>query len=271
MELTLAVSARTDTGRVRAVNEDAVLARNPVFVVADGMGGHARGDLASSSAVQVLHERIPEGAQVTPNDVLDAVSAANDAVRALSTADASGVAVAGTTLSGVVVVNGSGTGTRYWMIINIGDSRVYGWDGVRLTQLSVDHSAVQELLDAGAISADEAGGHPERNVITRALGAADDIDVDVWMLPVDGEQTFLICSDGLSKELRDDEIAAILREHPHDHRLADVLTEAAIAAGGRDNITAVVVSSWPTWPEDDRDTVERPVRQQYLEDTRPRV
>jgi serine/threonine protein phosphatase PrpC len=271
VKLTLAVSARTDAGRVRAVNEDAVLARNPVFVVADGMGGHARGDLASSSAVRVMDERLPEGAQVTPNEVLDAVSAANDAVRALSTADDSGIAVAGTTLAGVVVVNGSGTDTRYWMIVNIGDSRVYSWDGARLTQLSVDHSAVQELLDAGVISADEAGEHPERNVITRALGAADDIDVDVWMLPVDGEQTFLICSDGLSKELSDDEITAILREHPHDHRLADVLADAAIAAGGRDNVTAVVVSSWPTAEPSDHDTVDRPGRQQYLEDTRPRV
>lgn len=270
MRLTLAVSARTDVGAVRGVNEDAVLARDPVFVVADGMGGHARGELASGSAVRVLGERLPEGARVTPGDVLDAIAAANDAVRALSAAGASGVAVAGTTLAGVVAVNGSDRGSRYWMIINIGDSRVYSWDGARLTQLSVDHSAVQELLDAGAISAAEASGHPERNVITRALGAADDVDVDVWMLPAAGEQTFLICSDGLSKELDDEEIAAILRENPHDHRLADVLTDAAIAAGGRDNVTAVVVSSWPA-AEADGDTVERPDRRQYLEDTRPRA
>ncbi|NNC11018.1 serine/threonine-protein phosphatase [Planctomonas sp. JC2975] len=271
MKLTLAVSARTDAGAVRAVNEDAVLARDPVFVVADGMGGHARGDLASSTAVRIVGERIPEGSDVSPGDVLDAISAANDAVRALSTEDASGVAVAGTTLAGVVAVNGSGSGTRYWMIVNIGDSRVYGWDGARLTQLSVDHSAVQELIDAGVLSVQDAGAHPERNVITRALGAADDIDVDVWMLPVGGEQTFLICSDGLSKELDDDEIATILRENPHDHRLADVLTEAAIAAGGRDNVTALVVSSWPSSETADHDTVERPDHRQYLEDTRPRL
>jgi len=271
VNLTLAVSARTDAGAVRAVNEDAVLARDPVFVVADGMGGHARGDLASSMAVSVLAERIPAGAGVTPNDVLDAIAAANDAVRGLSTADAAGIAVAGTTLSGIVAVNGSDAGTRYWMIVNIGDSRVYSWDGARLTQLSVDHSAVQELIDAGVISAHEAGGHPERNVITRALGAADDVDVDVWMLPAGGEQTFLICSDGLSKELADSEIAELLRQTPHDERLADVLTDAAIAAGGRDNITAVVVSSWPVVGEAERDTVERPDHRPYLEDTRPRV
>ncbi|WP_243064256.1 PP2C family serine/threonine-protein phosphatase [Humibacter sp. RRB41] len=270
MNLTLAVSARTDVGAVRAVNEDAVLARDPVFVVADGMGGHARGDLASSAAVRVMAERLAEGAPVTPSDVLDAVAAANEAVRALSTADASGVAVAGTTLAGVVAVSGSDGGSRYWMIINIGDSRVYSWDGARLTQLSVDHSAVQELVDAGVISADEAGEHPERNVITRALGAADDVDVDVWMLPAGGEQTFLICSDGLSKELSDDRIAAILRENPHDERLAGVLADAAITAGGRDNVSAVVVSSWPESVEAERDTVERPEHQQYLEDTRPR-
>ena len=271
MKLTLAVSARTDVGAVRAVNEDAVLARDPVFVVADGMGGHARGDLASGTAVRVLDERLPEGADATPADVLDAVAAANDAVRSLSTAEASGVAVAGTTLAGIVAVNGSDAGARYWMIVNIGDSRVYAWDGSRLTQLSVDHSAVQELIDAGVISPAEADGHPERNVITRALGAADDVDVDVWMIPAGGEQMFLICSDGLSKELTDDQIAALLREHPQDARLADVLTDAAIAAGGRDNVTAVVVSSWPSVPEADRDTVERPDHRPYLEDTRPRA
>jgi serine/threonine protein phosphatase PrpC len=271
VKLTLAVSARTDVGAVRAVNEDAVLARDPLFVVADGMGGHARGDLASSSAVRVMGERIPAGSEVTANDVLDAIAAANDAVRALSTEGDSGVAVAGTTLAGVVAVNGSDNGSRYWMIVNIGDSRVYSWDGARLTQLSVDHSAVQELLDAGLISAAEAGGHPERNVITRALGAADDVDVDVWMLPAGGEQTFLICSDGLSKELSDDDIAALLRENPHDERLADVLTDAAIAAGGRDNVTALVVSSWPTSGEAEQDTVERLEHRRYLEDTRPRV
>ena len=271
MKLTLAVSARTDAGAVRAVNEDAVLARDPLFVVADGMGGHARGDLASTSTVRVMAERIPAGAEVTPSDVLDAIAAANEAVRALSSAEDSGVSVAGTTLAGVVAVKGSGGGARYWMIVNIGDSRVYSWDGARLTQLSVDHSAVQELLDAGAISQAEAGLHPERNVITRALGASDDVDVDVWMLPAGGEQTFLICSDGLSKELADDQIAAILREHPNDERLADVLADAAIAAGGRDNVTALIVSSWPAAQEAEQDTVDRLEHRQYLEDTRPRV
>lgn len=271
MKLTLGVSARTDVGAVRAVNEDAVLARDPLFIVADGMGGHARGDLASATAVRVMGEHIPAAADVTPNDVLDAIAAANESVRALSAASSSGTSVAGTTLAGVVSVNGSDSGERYWMIVNIGDSRVYSWDGARLTQLSVDHSAVQELLDAGLISPAEAGGHPERNVITRALGASDDVDVDVWMVPAEGEQTFLICSDGLSKELSDEAIAAILRENPHDERLADVLTEAAIAAGGRDNVTALIVSSWPAAAEAERDTAQRFDHRQYLEDTRPRV
>jgi serine/threonine protein phosphatase PrpC len=97
------------------------------------------------------------------------------------------------------------------------------------------------------------------------------VDVDVWMLPAGGEQTFLICSDGLSKELPDEEIAMLLREHPHDHRLADVLTDAAIAAGGRDNVTAVIVSSWPTSAEAEQDTADRLEHRQYLEDTRPRA
>lgn len=247
MSGTLHASARSDTGSVRAVNEDSFISRNPVFLVADGMGGHARGDLASQAAVQVFTERIAEGSTPTTDDVLDAVAAANQEVRALSGAGDSGIAVAGTTLTGVVLVRNEETDARHWMVVNVGDSRVYGWDGRTLTQLSVDHSAVQELLDAGAIRADEVATHPERNVITRALGADPSVEVDVWLLPALGHQTFLVCSDGLCKELADNEIATILAETGRGRRpadsVADALVDAAVAAGGRDNVTVIVVES----------------------------
>ncbi|MEO8907928.1 MAG: protein phosphatase 2C domain-containing protein [Microbacteriaceae bacterium] len=280
MSGTLEASARSDTGMIRTVNEDSYIARTPVFIVADGMGGHARGDKASQEAVRVFDERIAEGAVPTPDEVLDTVAAANAAVRALSAVDDSGAAVAGTTLTGVVLVRGGEAETQHWMIVNVGDSRVYGWDGRTLTQLSVDHSAVQELLDAGAITQEQAATHPERNVITRALGAHDDVDVDVWLLPASGNQTFLVCSDGLCKELTDEQIAEILangesrtRDGDHPSRsVADLLVDAAVAAGGRDNVTAIVVESQLGDDGSNPDaTLDRATgRSVLLEDTRPR-
>ena len=104
------------------------------------------------------------------------------------------------------------------MVFNIGDSRVYSWDGRTLEQLSVDHSAVQELVDAGLISAEDAERHPDRNVITRALGADEFVDPDVWLIPATGRQVFLICSDGLSKEVDDEQLAAHPRRRHRPRR-----------------------------------------------------
>ncbi|MEO6827507.1 MAG: protein phosphatase 2C domain-containing protein [Microbacteriaceae bacterium] len=244
------MSARSDVGRVRKVNEDSFLARMPVFLVADGMGGHARGDKASQAAVRIFEERITEGSAPTPDTVLEAIHAANDAVRSLSEYADTGIARAGTTLTGVVQVRAEGEDTdalTHWMVVNVGDSRVYGWDGRSLVQLSVDHSAVQELMDAGAITPEQAARHPERNVITRAIGAEDSVDADFSLLPVGGRQTFLVCSDGLTKELDDGKIAGLLAETAGqpDQDPATVLVNAALAAGGRDNVTVLVVESLP--------------------------
>jgi serine/threonine protein phosphatase PrpC len=240
------VSAHSATGRVRAVNEDAFLANDPLFFVADGMGGHAFGDRASREAVTALAERIPAGSLPSPDDVLEAVTDANLAVRALSTHGETGVRIAGTTLSGVArVVTETG---EHWMVVNVGDSRVYSWDGRRLTQLTVDHSAVQALVDRGAITAAEAARHPERNVITRALGAEDRVEPDVWVLPYGSVRTFLICTDGLTKLLTTEMIGGILAgdvvfgSEP-EGSIAQRLVEAADIAGGYDNITAIVVES----------------------------
>lgn len=261
--ITVTAGARSEVGVVRRMNEDSMLARTPAFLVADGMGGHARGDAASQTALRVLGRLLPPGEIPSCGDVLAAVQAANAAVRSLSAVGDSGSAVAGTTLTGVVQVRRHGE--AQWLVLNVGDSRVYEWDGESLSQLTIDHSAVQELLDAGLITPAEALVHPERNVITRALGADDDVDVDVWLLPAAGEQTFLVCSDGLTKELDDEEIAAIVAEHAkhaehaehlgnqHEHgnddeasgpaSLADALVEAALDAGGRDNVSVIVVRS----------------------------
>lgn len=235
------VSARSDTGAVRHVNEDSLLVQDPVFVVADGMGGHARGDLASSTAVQSLAAALPPGSRPTPEEVVAAIDEANAAVRGLSSADESGSAVAGTTLSGLVRVHVPELGEERWLSLNVGDSRVYCWDEDGLHQLTVDHSAVQELVDAGLITRVQAEKHPERNVITRALGAEDFVDTDAEVLPEQPDATYLICSDGLTRELNDSQIATILAQG-HDDPAA-VLVQAAVDAGGHDNITVIVLEA----------------------------
>ena len=241
MRSLVSVRARSDVGAVRHVNEDRFLAEDPVFVVADGMGGHARGDMASQTAVDSLARTLSAGTRPTPVEVIAAIDEANAAVRALSGADESGVAVAGTTLTGIVRVRVPERADEQWMVVNVGDSRVYLWDGERLQQLSVDHSAVQELVDAGLITKEQAAVHPERNMITRALGAEDFVETDVTMIPEDGEPTFLICSDGLTRELDDARIADILNAGVAD--AADRLVDAAIEAGAHDNVTVIVVET----------------------------
>jgi len=261
-------SGVTDVGRVRGVNEDSFVIAPPLFLVADGMGGHTRGDVASRTAAQILRERLGDREPQSPDEVLAAIRAANDAVRALGRDEAD--QLSGTTLVGVALV---GVGeSRHWMVFNVGDSRLYSWDGRTLRQLSVDHSVVQELLDAGEIDVELAAIHPERNVITRAIGAEDEVDVDVWLLPLGGRQTFLICSDGLTKELDDGAIAATLARLGPEDDAAEALVAAALAVGGHDNVTVVrvdAVTGSGAWEDT---TATRPGRlSDHLEDTRPRA
>jgi PPM family protein phosphatase len=270
-------SGHSDRGAVRSVNEDSFLARAPLFVVADGMGGHAFGDRASQAAIAAFTAGVAEGAPADPQHVLDTIARANAAVVGLST-DADDGAISGTTLTGVAFVDVGGMQNYHWMAFNVGDSRTYAWDGRALTQLSVDHSAVQELVDLGRITRAEADRHPHRNVVTRALGADDDVDADILLLPARQRQTFLLCSDGLTKELGDDEIARIIVFHDgqaqrraDDLSLAERLVNAAVAAGGSDNVTVVVVEcELDEVLEASEDTLERDSLPGVLEDTRPR-
>jgi serine/threonine protein phosphatase PrpC len=153
---------------------------------------------------------------------------------------------------------------------------VYTWDGRSLAQLSVDHSAVQEMVDAGLISAAEAESHPERNIITRAIGADEFVDADVWLIPASGTHAFLICSDGLTKELDTAEIARLLARYDESvavgQTVADFLVAAALARGGHDNVTVVYVESGLGGDtHDDDSTRDRsPAAHEHLENTRPR-
>ncbi len=261
--LEISASVVSDPGPMRSTNQDSYLNAPPVFVVADGMGGHRSGDLASQAAVRVLGERLADPAAHQPDAVLESLREAHEAVAALSDPDD----VSGTTVAGVVLTRADASSAPHWMLFNIGDSRVYRWDGTVLTQVTVDHSAVQELIEAGDLSVQGAATHPERNVITRALGVGDASDPDVWLLPVADSQAFLICSDGLTKELGDDQIADVLVASGDDDG-AQRLVDAAIAHGGHDNVTVLLVSCVAHRSEDGE--LPQSAGTEFLEDTVPR-
>lgn len=281
-ELRLQVASASHAGLVRAVNEDSLFAEPPVFAVADGMGGHSFGDRASATAVLALREEFDPGQATDPDHVFAAIRRANAAVRELTAWAAGGTTIAGTTLAGLAaVVEHPGADPR-WMVFNLGDSRVYRWgDADGLHRISVDHSLVQELLDAGQIDEVGARQHPDRNVITRALGVADDVHAEAWLLPATSPQTFLICSDGLTKELDDQRIAELLMPLDADEApdaVVDRLLAAALAAGGADNISVVLVRSEylgavaaPSGVDEQTRERELSALSPELDDTRPRV
>jgi protein phosphatase len=155
----------------------------------------------------------------------------------------------GTTVAGLAVVDDGGR--EHWVVFNIGDSRVYRLADDRLSQVTRDHSEVRDLMDAGLIDADEASRHPMRNVITRSLGSDPAPSPDVWELPPTAGERFVVCSDGLSNELDDDEILLVTREHADPQVVAEQLVAAAVQAGGHDNVSVVVVA---VDPDDEADT-----------------
>jgi protein phosphatase len=208
-----------------------------VFVVADGMGGRAAGDEASRLAAAEF-ARLATGDGLTADEVLDTVSRANDAILAASRAEP-GRAGMGTTVVGLVLVEESGD--QRWFAVNVGDSRLYRWAAGELEQLTTDHSEIQELVDAGVVSAAQRTSHPRRNVVTRALGTLPAPAPDCWLLhPVPGER-FVLCSDGLTGHLDDAQISAHLAGQASPDGAASSLVAAAVEAGGNDNVTVVVV------------------------------
>ncbi len=230
--------AATDTGRVRGANEDSVLAIAQVFAVADGMGGHAAGEIASSVALDALRDAIVDR-RVTVAVVIDAVRAANEAVFRRSMAEPSARGM-GTTLTLIAPAAGDDQ-LDHLVVANVGDSRAYLFADGQLRQLTRDHSYVEEMLAAGQITADEARSHPHRHVVTRALGVEPSVAVDTWLVTPEPGDRFLICSDGLINEVPDEEIAATLMRTADPQAAAVALVAAANAAGGRDNISVVVV------------------------------
>ncbi|MCU1517955.1 MAG: serine/threonine protein phosphatase [Pseudarthrobacter sp.] len=228
----------TDRGLRREINEDSFIASDPVFAVADGMGGHEAGEVASGICVRALAS-LPQLAtgerNATAGVMQQCLVKADNLIR-----EATG-ARAGTTLTGAVVVEQMGT--PYWLVMNIGDSRTYRLNRGMLAQISVDHSEVQELVDAGEITAEQAAVHPRRHVVTRALGTGDETEADYWLLPVEEGDRILVCSDGLNGEVSDEEMLRILSSASRPQDAVDALIQAALRNGGSDNVTAIVVDA----------------------------
>lgn len=231
----LSVAALSDPGLKRPINEDSFLADGPAFVVADGMGGYDCGELASAAVIDAFRQRLVGDQWGEFSEVQSALLDADDRVAEIAAGTARG---AGSTATGAVLVNYQGR--PYWLVFNVGDSRVYRHLGIELEQLTVDHSLGRELVDAGEMAQEDLATFKERNVITRAIGANDSL-ADSWLVPVVNGERLLLCSDGLHGEVDDESIRATLTMSGRPEAAVQVLVDRAKAHGGRDNITVIVI------------------------------
>jgi protein phosphatase len=228
--------ASTDVGMVRQQNEDSFLAEETLFVVADGMGGHNAGEVASALAVTTLKA----GARLGIDDAevfRELVQQANSAIYTASLDDSTQSGM-GTTVTALSIVEGEEPRV---LVANVGDSRAYLWRSGALSRLSVDHSYVQELVNEGIITPEAARVHPRRNIVTRALGIDRSVMVDVFTHFVRTGDRIVLCSDGLVDEVADNEIARVLGQHTDPQETAEALVMVANTNGGRDNTTVIVV------------------------------
>jgi PPM family protein phosphatase len=225
-------AGRTDVGRQRSANEDSLVVRPPLFAVADGMGGAQAGEVASAVAVDAV-EGAQESSEPTEAQLANIVRDANRRIYDLAVADESRRGM-GTTLT-LAKLHGDEVS-----VAHVGDSRAYRLRGGELEQLTRDHSLVAELERSGQITAEAAEHHPQRSIITRALGPEPDVEVDTYTLAGRDGDLFLICSDGLTSMISDDEVASILRSAGSLDEAADELVRAANQSGGKDNITVIL-------------------------------
>ena len=249
----LRAGSATDVGLVRTNNQDRLLMADPLFAVADGMGGAAAGEVASATAVEGLQDAFGQAGEATPEALMEAARTANRAVwnQAEANPEMRGM---GTTLVALALVDGGRLAA-----VNIGDSRLYLLRGDEFRQVTSDHNLVAELVAEGRISKEEAEFHPRRNIMTRALGVDPDVEVDLFVEESRPGDRYLLCSDGLPRELRDDHMVSILRRFADPEEAAKELVDEAKRRGGNDNITAVVVdvvdteSSAAPAPEQEKD------------------
>lgn len=226
--------AQTDIGLVRETNEDSFICQPPLFLVADGMGGHVAGEVASRLAAETIAKYTATAAGSDYRKLLvEAIGKANGLIHQMA-ADNSDCAGMGTTVTAAYIIGPK----LYWG--HVGDSRLYLLRAGELRQLTEDHSLVGELLKKGSITPEEALQHPHRNILTRAVGTAERTQVDTGSLALAAGDRLLLCTDGLTNMVDDEAIKAVLAES--GDRAAAELVDKAKAAGGFDNITAVVVA-----------------------------
>ena len=236
------VYSATDVGQKRKMNQDYVfVSKDPVgnlpnlFVVADGMGGHNAGDFASSHAVQILVDEIRKDADFNPIKVLrHAIETANMEILERAQQDEA-LKGMGTTMVVATIVG------HYAYVANVGDSRLYLIQG-QIRQVTRDHSLVQEMVRMGELKPEEARSHPDKNIITRALGAERTVDIDFFDLKMEPDSTILMCSDGLSNMVEDSKIEEIILDKTEElPRKGEELLEEANRNGGKDNIAVILV------------------------------
>lgn len=222
-------------GLVRKVNEDRLYRDDSLLLVADGMGGHAGGAIASTMAVETITDCLRKQENITEDSLREAIALANEAIYNHIQTETS-LKGMGTT---VVVVH-VGEDEVVWG--NVGDSRLYLFRDSRLVRVTKDHSIVQKLLDAGAISSEEAETHPKRNVLTRAVGVENNLEIDTGTLSVEAGDKILLCSDGLTSSLSEEVIASILQKGEGDKQVLDELISLVYKNGAKDNVTLIIAT-----------------------------
>lgn len=227
----------TDVGKIRKMNQDFLAVSNSLFIVADGMGGHRGGEAASEIAIKKIFEKQTYS---TVQSFRDQVIEANTAVRAKAETN-SELEGMGTTLCGITLVEPSTGNAETLAVANIGDSRIYLLSQGKFSQITEDHSLVEEMRREGKITEKEAESHPHRNIITRALGIDVEANVDCWEIPLHKDDRFLLCTDGLSNEVSAVEIRHILEKVDSPQEAAEQLVRLANSNGGNDNTTVVIV------------------------------
>lgn len=237
-------AARSDVGSVREHNEDSYLVKSPLFVVADGMGGHEAGEVASEIAVTTMEAHAPKS--TSPEALGAAVVKANEAVLR-GAKDGTGKPGMGTTLTAAFVYEDEA------VIAQVGDSRAYLLHNDQLQRITRDHSLVADLIEQGRLTEAEARFHPQRSVITRALGSDPNMQPDLYTLHVEEGDRLVLCSDGLCSMISDGEIEEILLDNPTPAQACDALVEEALIAGGLDNVTVIVIDPLGDPPSDDEE------------------
>lgn len=252
--ITVKAGAATDVGPVRELNEDSHYSGRAIWLIADGMGGHAAGDVASRITVEQFRRLDEAKAALHPSDLVEATLRANEEILRYGRAHEKSWGL-GTTVTGVALVVVGGA--EHWAVFNVGDSRVYRWMNGQLSRATVDHSQIEEMILAGALTDTDARFHSTRNVITRSLGSIPAPVADVWVLPPTTGERFILCSDGLSGEVEDQQIAELVRLTGDAQELAEVLVRAAVKGGGHDNVSVIVVDLVSGAEADDAPTTPR--------------